>query len=173
MNKPNYNRKYKTKFYILLVLGICSILSLLSIPYTEKMSDDYESKMVEGKDYFQETIVIDKKDVKKEVNIIIYDFLPIYTNGTINEHYYIYSNGIEVLTNRDTYNALNIGDNVNVYRSMSNEYFTSPIALKRHNYDPILEILILSNIMLPGLGLLLIIYLFGARKYFKNPYYAK
>lgn len=172
-NKPNYNRKYKIKFYIFLVMGICCILFLGVNPFVERIVSDKESKMVEGKDYFQETIVIDKKEIKKEVNITIYDFFSPYTHGTIDRYYYIYSNAIEVLTDQVTYDELHIGDNVNVYRSTSNKYFTSPIMAKRDNIETSFEILILSSILIPVLGLLLLVHIFVSRKSLKNPYYAK
>lgn len=168
INKPNYNRKYKIKFYILLVLGICCVLFLGVHPFVEKITSDKESKMVEGKDYFQETIVIDKKDT----HITIYDFSSPYIRN-INKYYYIYSNAIEVVTDQVTYDKLHIGDNVNVYRSTSNKYFTSLIMAKRDNFETSLEILILSSILIPVLGLLLLVYLFVLRKSLKNPYYAK
>ena len=167
INKPNYNRKYKIKFYILLVLGICCVLFLGVNPFVERMIIDKESKMVEGKDYFQETIVIDKKDK----HIIIYDFSSPYIRD-INEYYYIYSNAIEVSTDQVTYDKLHIGDNVNVYRSASNKYFTSLTMAKRDNFDTSFEILILSGMLIPVLGLLLLVYLFVLRKSLKNPYYA-
>lgn len=172
-NKPSYNRKYKIKFYILLVLGICCILFLGVNPFIERIISNKESKMVEGKDYFQETIVIDKKEIKEEVNITIYDFFSTYTNGKIDRYYYIYSNAIEVLTDQVTYDELHIGDNVNVYRSISNKYFTSLIMAKRDNIETNIEILFLSSILIPVLGLLLLVYLFVLRKSLKNPYYAK
>ena len=172
-NKPNYNRKYKIKFHILLVMGICCILFLGVNPFIERIISNKESKMVEGKDYFQETIVIDKKEIKKEVNITIYDFFSTYTNGKIDRYYYIYSNAIEVLTDQVTYDELHIGDNVNVYRSISNKYFTSLTMAKRDNIDTNIEILFLSSILIPVLGLLLLVYLFVLRESLKNPYYSK
>ena len=170
-NKPSYNRKYKIKFYIFLVLGICCILFLGVNPFVERTISDKESKMVEGKDYFQETIVVDKKEIK-DVSYLHSEY-EFYRNYKTDRYYYIYSNAIEVLTDQFTYDELHIGDNVNVYRSISNKYFTSSIMAKRDNIETNIEILSLSSILIPALGLLLLIYLFVVRKSLKNPYYAK
>ena len=113
-----------------------------------------------------------QQSLKKEVNITIYDFFDPYTNGKIDRYYYIYSNAIEVLTDQVTYDELHMGDNVNVYRSTSNKYFTSLIMAKRDNFETNFEILTLSSILIPVLGLLLLVYLFVLRKSLKNPYYA-
>lgn len=68
MRKPNYNRKYKKRFYLLLGVGVIGTLLVLVNPLINKIVDDREISMVEGVDFSQEVMVIDNKEVVNNLN---------------------------------------------------------------------------------------------------------
>ena len=67
MKRPNYNRKYKKRFHLLLIIGVLGTLLVLVNPLIDKISNDKEASMIEGVDFSQETMVIESKKIIKDI----------------------------------------------------------------------------------------------------------
>lgn len=171
MRKPNYKRKYKKRFYLLLGVGVIGTLLVLVNPLINKIVDDREISMVEGVDFSQEVMVIDNKEVVKDVNISLYDLFSPYTNGRVDKYYHLYSNDVDIMTDQVTYDGIVVGEQVNIYISKDNSYFTSSSMAKRDSLGKKFELISIFSIIIPSISILLLIYLFVLRKSLINPYY--
>lgn len=171
MKRPNYNRKYKKRFHLLLIIGVLGTLFVLVNPLIDKISNDKEASMIEGVDFSQETMVIDSKKIITDINITLYDLFSPYTNGSIDKHYRLYSNDVEIMTDQVTYDGIVVGEQVNIYISKYNNYFTSLVAAKRDSLGKGFELISIASITIPSLSILLLAYLFILRKSLINPYY--
>lgn len=171
MKIPNYNRKYKKKFYILLVIGIVCCLSFIVNPIAEKIATNTESSMVEGQDYTIESFKVENKNVYKHVDLTIWDFYPYYTRGIVTEIYFLTNGEKKVIAEQEDYNTANIGDTISVYKTNDGKLYTSLTRARRESFSTALESLMIVTIIFPVLGLLLLIYLFVLRKTLINPYY--
>lgn len=169
MKQPNRTRKYKPIFYIILLVGILMCLSFSLSGIYEKVISTKISKLKEGIDYFNDSLIVTDKQKKSDLSGYAYMFSSGFWTGNSDATYYLYSNDKEITTSQDVYNSVDIGDIVNIYKTSSGEYSTS-LAYTKHEIADKNGIMFLF-ILTPVLGLLILIALFFNRKLLQNPYY--